>query len=265
MSCIRSFSSSLCSSVCTAAGRRDAFTDGTSTTTTASPGGLLRILGPRLSSGTSENGTAGSAVGVGFGSLSSAPSLPPAAWDAFPRGGSRVSTATLKHMVNSVSSCLWKGGVVARVKQQVHGLPLVGDRRVAERRVVADVGVRDPAGQSVEAEIWPSFTHREGVQALVPRQEAAVAPPGRSPWPQSPTSNPQGRTLHAWSQNLSASQELAQPWLQYDIPPRPPKPPANCHTCPPPPPGPPPPAPPTPATNRPFPIAPVGEKREEIQ
>lgn len=57
--------------------------------------------------------------------------------------------------------------------------------------------------------------------------------------PQSPTSKPHGSTLHAWSQNLSANQELAQPWLQKDTPPRPPKPPANCHGCPAPPAAPP--------------------------
>lgn len=59
---------------------------------------------------------------------------------------------------------------MARVQQQVNGLPLVGDGGVAKRRVVTDVGLGDSAGQSVEAEIRPSFTYWEGVQALIPYQ-----------------------------------------------------------------------------------------------
>lgn len=59
---------------------------------------------------------------------------------------------------------------MTRMEQQVDRLPLVGDGGMANHHVVAHVGLRNSASQSVKAEIRPCFSDWEGVEALIPQQ-----------------------------------------------------------------------------------------------
>lgn len=118
--------------------------------------------------------------------------------------------------------------------------------------------------------VSPSYTVSTGLYIFMTKSSAWLAPCtiqhalahlySHSPGPQSPASKPHANTLHAWSQNLSANQELAQPWLQKDTPPRPPKPPPNCHACPAPPTAP----PGTPPPKRLLPAPPERSKHSKI-
>ena len=60
------------------------------------------------------------------------------------------------------------------VKKQVDRLPFVGDRRVTDHRVVADVGLGDSAGEVSEAEIRPDLSHGERVEGPVPLEGHSV-------------------------------------------------------------------------------------------
>lgn len=66
------------------------------------------------------------------------------------------------------------GGVVARMEQQVNGLPFVRHGGVAQHNVIADVGLCYSASQPFEAEVRSHLPYWEGVRRLVALQGHTV-------------------------------------------------------------------------------------------